>query len=311
MAAEVRRFLVVIVLAALLAACAGERPDAAAPTTTAAPTDGDAPATTAAGAPGSGPASTASTLRPRGAGGGAVTATTRPPAGARQPAPAPAGTDRSIAAAAASGVGGFARVLLRPMPATRLVLELQLQANLAPEPAALAHAVDTLASVTAKPVRTTTVSLPGGGRNWTAAQLRELADQAARTPQGDGTAVVRALFVGGRLSENDQAVAAAIRGDLMVVFPDQLEKVTSPFVTRRDAEEAVLVHELGHLMGLVDIALDRNREDPDHPGHSPSQQSVMYWAVESTLLGQVLNGAPPDRFDAADRADLAALRNGA
>jgi hypothetical protein len=37
----------------------------------------------------------------------------------------------------------------------------------------------------------------------------------------------------------------------------------------------------------------------------------MYWAVESSLVGQVLNGPPPREFDAADLADLDALRNGA
>jgi hypothetical protein len=37
----------------------------------------------------------------------------------------------------------------------------------------------------------------------------------------------------------------------------------------------------------------------------------MYWAVESSLVTQVLAGGPPRDFDAEDLADLAALRNGA
>jgi hypothetical protein len=69
----------------------------------------------------------------------------------------------------------------------------------------------------------------------------------------------------------------------------------------------VATHELGHLLGLVDLVLDTGREDPEHPGHSRSRDSVMFWAVESDLIGSLLGGGPPTVFDAADRADLVAI----
>ena len=55
--------------------------------------------------------------------------------------------------------------------------------------------------------------------------------------------------------------------------------------------------------------LATGRADPEHPGHSPNRGSVMYHAVESTLLGTVLSGGPPRDFDADDLADLAAIRD--
>jgi hypothetical protein len=63
-------------------------------------------------------------------------------------------------------------------------------------------------------------------------------------------------------------------------------------------------------MGLVDLFIDRGRDDPEHPGHSTNRSSVMYWAIESGLVTEVLSGPPPERFDDDDRADLAAIRSG-
>jgi hypothetical protein len=36
----------------------------------------------------------------------------------------------------------------------------------------------------------------------------------------------------------------------------------------------------------------------------------MYWAVESTLIGDLVTGGPPQDFDTADLADLGAIRRG-
>ena len=76
-------------------------------------------------------------------------------------------------------------------------------------------------------------------------------------------------------------------------------------------EDAVSTHELGHVLGLVDLARDTGRDDPEHPGHSSSRGSVMFWAVESDLVSQVFGGPPSRQYDAADKSDLAALRGGA
>ena len=259
-----------------------------APAGTPPPESGDAPATTAA---------------PRGA-------TSAPPAtGSRTPAPKP-GED-PIAAAADGNVGAFARTLLRPQPAERLVIDLLAENGAGPSGATLDHAVSTLERVTGKTVSVTRTSIAGGKQSWTGADLRAVADDEAPTPQGDGTAVIRALFVKGGLEGNDSAVGVAVRGDVLAVFADRVSDASSPLVTRSRMEDAILIHEIGHLLGLVDLALDTGRDDPDHPGHSRNSGSVMYWAVESTLVGQALNGPPPNEFDNQDLADLAKLRSGA
>lgn len=45
-------------------------------------------------------------------------------------------------------------------------------------------------------------------------------------------------------------------------------------------------------------------------GHSSNRASVMYFAVDPSLLG-ALFGSASDRYDAQDERDMAAIRSGA
>jgi hypothetical protein len=207
--------------------------------------------------------------------------------------------------------GAFARTLLRPQPAARIVVERQEQAGASPAARSCTFASDTLRRVTAKEVAAPNpIFLIGAARRWTAEEIRTLADANGRAAQGGGTAVIRLLFLQGTFEGNENVLGVAVRGDVLAIFSDEVDAAATPVVPADAIEAAVLVHELGHLLGLVDLARDTGRADRDHPGHSSNPKSVMYWAVESDLIGQVISGPPPRRFDAADRADLQALRDG-
>lgn len=284
----------------LAAGCAGADIEVSEPggsSTSAAPT---APAPSAAPSSPTPPASTAP--------GGPAPTTAARRAGGNRPASPPAGADSF--AAARTSPGTFATVLLRPQPAARLVLEVLQQPGAEPNPPTVAHLARVLQDSSAKPVSVTTVSLPAGGGAVSADSVRGLADRYGRTEHGGGQAVVRMLFLGGRLQGDDSALGAAVRGDTAAVFVEQVRSASSPLVGASALEQAVATHELGHLLGLVDLVLSTGRADPEHPGHSPSRGSVMYWAIESGLVSSVLSGPPPRDFDAADRADVAAIRSG-
>ena len=61
-------------------------------------------------------------------------------------------------------------------------------------------------------------------------------------------------------------------------------------------ETSVVVHELGHLFGLVNLTgKGAFHEDPEHRGHSSSADSVMYWATEDISVGNVFRGGPLNR----------------
>ena len=168
-----------------------------------------------------------------------------------------------------------------------------------------------LADVTDKPVDVRRqVELASADSDWSAEEVRQAADATAKVPQGNGRAVLRVLLLK-RFEGSEQVLGVAVRGDVLALFVDSMAGAATPLVGRSVIEEAVLLHELGHVLGLVDLARDTGRADKEHPGHSSNTASVMYWAVESDLITQVFSGAPPREFDAADLADLRALRDGA
>ena len=261
------------------------------------------PGTTPTGAPSARPQTTAR-RQP-------APATPRPGQVAPRDAAVPEGAD-PVVVAAAGPPGSLARALLQPAPARRDVVEVLQQPGAVPQQATVTHAVSALREVSAKPVVLAgPLALGPGGRAWTPEALRELADTNGRATQGGEQAVLRILFLEGSFAPDRRVLGATVRGDVVAVFPEIVRESASPFAPAARIEDAVTMHELGHVLGLVDLVVDRNRDDPEHPGHSTNPQSVMYWAVESSLVGQVLGGPPPTEFDAADRADMAAIRNGA
>lgn len=213
-----------------------------------------------------------------------------------------------------AGVGANGRAMLRGEWPT-LVVEVDVQEGLDPDPSALDHLIATIEANVDKPGGIVTA---GGNRfasdrtTWDSDALREVAaENRSNFSQGDAVALY-VLYVRGRFEQED-AIGVAVNASEFAVFPQRWRGSLSQLLGGGTAvERAVLVHEAGHLFGLVNLTYRSqfDREDPDHPGHSSDRGSVMYWAIESTAIGQVFEGPPPDDFDDRDRADLRYLRTG-
>ena len=121
------------------------------------------------------------------------------------------------------------------------------------------------------------------------------------------------LFPSG-VYEEDSVLGVAVDASTVALFSDTIEEADGPFgrPSVEDVENSVLVHEVGHLLGLVNLVYQSpiDHEDPDHPGHSSNDESVMYWAVESADVSNFIFGTLPSDFDDDDRSDLAGLADG-
>ncbi|WP_436795951.1 hypothetical protein [Actinospongicola halichondriae] len=203
-------------------------------------------------------------------------------------------------------VGAFGPWYLRADQADSIVLEVRSQSGAEPEAATVDRIRSLLAQTSGKTVTLQGGSVPGGARQWTPSAIVAEADRTGPA-QGADAAVLTLLFVHGGLADADQTVGVAVRSDVAAVFSDRVDEAAGPLVASTRVEAAVTTHEVGHLLGLVDLVLATGRADPEHPGHSASRGSVMYYAVESTLVGDLLTGGPPTDFDEADIADLRAI----
>jgi hypothetical protein len=209
----------------------------------------------------------------------------------------------------------MARSYLRASPASRLVVEVDWVAGREPGATALDHLRRVLADVCDKPGG---VIVERGGEIASARSSYGRSDitsleraNRSRRSAGD-TATMWVVYLNGSFADDEGALGVAYEASGAAIFRDRIDDATTAIVNAGRIESAVLTHEAGHLLALVNIGYRSrvNHEDPEHPHHSRNRDSVMYWAVEDVSLRTLLAGGPPREFDQDDRADLEALKAG-
>jgi hypothetical protein len=162
---------------------------------------------------------------------------------------------------------------------------------------------------------TFTETVFGNQGTWTDDDVRSYGwEHKENQPQTSSTLHWQIIFPSGKYSE-DSVLGVAVDASTIAIFGDSVEEAKGPIFGRPSAEEvekSVIVHEVGHLLGLVNIVYESlyEHEDPDHPNHSNNEDSVMYWAIESTSIGSIISGELPDEFDEWDLQDLNDMKTG-
>ncbi len=206
---------------------------------------------------------------------------------------------------------------------TSLLIEIDYESGAQPASEALQALEDAANRYLDKPggirIESQQMAGKGKGAKWTFDEIRAHEDVVRTSKKAGSEAALHIMYVnGGSSSDTDQGsvLGAAYTGSSIVMFKDNIRNTRNncplglgcPSSDR--VEHAVMVHELGHILGLVNngIPMQSNHEDPEHEGHSINERSVMYWKVETGNIFDLLagGGSLPLDFDADDRADMRA-----
>ncbi|MFN3528793.1 MAG: hypothetical protein ACK417_02595 [Bacteroidia bacterium] len=120
------------------------------------------------------------------------------------------------------------------------------------------------------------------------------------------------LLVDGDFSETNQVLGVAYRNTTMALFHRTIRRHSGGLgqPQRSILETTVILHELGHVFGLVNngAAMQQAHQDVAHGKHCNDNDCLMFYAVETTdFLGNLLGGQIP-ALDAQCLDDLNALK---
>jgi hypothetical protein len=201
-------------------------------------------------------------------------------------------------------VGASANELLSSAKYKSLKIEVQYMTGFAPDASALTHLQGFLSTYLNKPNGITIVTKeisPSSNTTLTIDDVTNIEKQNRSVfSEGDGIAVY-ILYTNGNYSDNS-VLGAAYRNTSVVLFGKKIHDNSGGIgqSSRTKLEATVLEHEMGHLLGLVDLGspMQTPHKDDAHGNHCSNSNCLMYYAAETTdILGFLITGNIPSLDD--------------
>ncbi len=209
-------------------------------------------------------------------------------------------------------VGASANELLASNKYSSLKIEVQYMTGFQPDAAALAHLQNTLIALLNKPSGVTIVTkeIAASSNLTLSVSDVETIEKNNRTAFTNGSELaVYILYTNGNYTDNN-VLGIAYKNTSAVLFGKKINDNSGAIgqASRTKLVATVAEHEMGHLLGLVDLGsnMQTNHKDAAHGNHCSNSNCLMYYASEtSDIFGFLVTGNIPP-FDANCRADMTA-----
>jgi hypothetical protein len=222
----------------------------------------------------------------------------------------------------------------RAEPYDRIVIELDTAPGKAPRPAALEAVVAELEALVDKPrgievIISENLEARDKSYAWGRDEMYAYGEQTWDLEVDDKTIKMHAMYVGGKFSESLSSGGGTVGGwawggKHTMIFADEVDRMCSNAARiglRKEKtcelfERALLLHELGHILGLVNagVPLLKDHQDEDHGHHDDSKDCIMYWSYGGEgildILSSSLTGGGSPTFGPNCRAEMEAVRTG-
>lgn len=118
--------------------------------------------------------------------------------------------------------------------------------------------------------------------------IRSIEDANRSKFSGENELAISAIFINGSSSsntENSIVLGTAYRNTSFVIFEETIQSTANNFFgpSKITLETSVILHEFGHLLGLVNLGTNMvtNHEDTAHNAHCISENCLMYYLMEN------------------------------
>ncbi|MEO5946691.1 MAG: hypothetical protein ABIP79_07715 [Chitinophagaceae bacterium] len=209
-------------------------------------------------------------------------------------------------------VGASSNELLSGGKYTSLKIEVQYMTGFQPDAGALNHLQSLLGTLLNKPAGISIISkeIPASSNITLTVNDIITIEKNNRTAFTNGTELaIYILYTNGNYTDNN-VLGVAYKNTSAALFGKKINDNSGGLgqASRTKLVATVAEHEMGHILGLVDLgsAMQTNHKDPLHGSHCNNTSCLMYYASEtSDIFGFLITGNIPS-FDANCRADMSA-----
>ncbi len=154
------------------------------------------------------------------------------------------------------------------------------------------------------------ISIGPGRSRYSSDEIRVLFDEYNSYDRGGSTMVLNVLYLDGEWYQESNVLGLSFGGDKIVVFMETILSLAqrSENLNSEDIETSVLIHEFGHILGLVGIGYESGHEDEDYPHHCDESAGRCVMSASVEVKVGAYTEPPPKEFCSLCLEDLDRIR---